>query len=181
MKVIATEIPDVVILEPKVFRDERGYFIETFNRETFREMNLPCDFVQDNHSWSESGVLRGLHYQLRHVQGKLVRVVEGEVFDVAVDLRRSSPTFARWVGVTLSGENHRMLWIPPGFAHGFLVTKQPAHFLYKVTAKYDADSERTIVWNDPDLSITWPVGSPLVVSGKDRQGKRFREAEVFEQ
>ena len=181
MKFIPTAIPDVVIVEPRVFGDERGFFLESWNEKTFADAGLPLKFVQDNHSLSSRGTLRGLHYQMRQTQGKLVRVVTGEVFDVAVDLRRSSPTFGRWVGVLLSAENKRMLWVPPGFAHGFYVTSERAEFLYKCTDLYDPGSERTLAWDDPQVGIQWPLveGAPLLLSAKDSQGKRLADAEIF--
>ena len=183
MNCIPTKIPDVVILEPKVFGDARGFFTESFNAETFdKATGLRPNFVQDNHSKSAKGVLRGLHYQLDHAQDKLVRVVQGEVFDVAVDVRRSSPTFGQWVGVHLSAENFRQLWVPKGFAHGFMVLSDTAEFLYKTTDYYDPASERAILWNDPTLAIAWPeipgVAAPSL-SGKDQAAKLFAEAEVF--
>jgi dTDP-4-dehydrorhamnose 3,5-epimerase len=182
MNVVATELPDVLILEPKVFADERGFFFESFNERRFGEAigaagAIP-NFVQDNHSKSRARVLRGLHYQIRQPQGKLVRVIDGEVFDVAVDIRRSSPTFGQWVGVTLSAENRRQMWIPPGFAHGFVVTSESAEFLYKTTDYWAAEHERCIRWDDPALGIAWPVTAPLL-SDKDRNGKLLAEAEVF--
>jgi dTDP-4-dehydrorhamnose 3,5-epimerase len=181
MKFVPTAIPDVVIVEPRVFGDERGFFLESWNEKTFAEAGLPLRFVQDNHSLSSRGTLRGLHYQLRQTQGKLVRVVTGEVFDVAVDLRRSSPTFGRWVGVLLSADNKRMLWVPPGFAHGFYVTSERAEFLYKCTDLYDPGSERTLAWDDPQVGIQWPLveGATTLLSAKDSQGKRLADAEVF--
>lgn len=181
MKFIPTAIPDVVIVEPRVFGDERGFFLESWNEKTFADAGLALKFVQDNHSLSSRGTLRGLHYQMRQTQGKLVRVVTGEVFDVAVDLRRSSPTFGRWVGVLLSAENKRMLWVPPGFAHGFYVTSERAEFLYKCTDLYDPGSERTLAWDDPQVGIQWPLveGAPLLLSAKDSQGKRLADAEIF--
>jgi dTDP-4-dehydrorhamnose 3,5-epimerase len=180
MKVTRTEIPDVLILEPKVFGDTRGFFLESYNTKIFREATgLALDFVQDNHSRSGRGVLRGLHYQLKQPQGKLVRVVRGAVFDVAVDVRRSSPTFGKWVGTELTEDNHRQFWVPPGFAHGFLVLSETADFLYKTTEYYAPEHERCIAWNDPTLQIEWPVaGSPLV-SAKDAAGLSVQEAEVF--
>ena len=183
MNCIRTDIPDVYILEPKVFGDARGFFTESFNAETFaKATGLRPDFVQDNHSKSAKGVLRGLHYQLNNAQDKLVRVVQGEVFDVAVDVRRSSPTFGKWVGVNLSAENFRQLWVPKGFAHGFVVLSDTAEFLYKTTDYYDPGSERAILWNDPTLAIAWPeipgVSAPSL-SGKDQAAKRFVDAEVF--
>jgi len=183
MNCIRTDIPDVYILEPKVFGDARGFFTESFNAETFaKATGLRPDFVQDNHSKSAKGVLRGLHYQLNNAQDKLVRVVQGEVFDVAVDVRRSSPAFGKWVGVNLSAENFRQLWVPKGFAHGFVVLSDTAEFLYKTTDYYDPGSERAILWNDPTLAIAWPeipgVSAPSL-SGKDQAAKRFVDAEVF--
>jgi dTDP-4-dehydrorhamnose 3,5-epimerase len=176
-----TEIPDVVLVRPRVFGDARGFFFESWEQRKFAAARLGVEFVQDNHSRSERNVLRGLHYQIRQTQGKLVRVVRGSVFDVAVDLRRSSPTFGRWMGVTLSDENHHMLWVPPGFAHGFLVTSDAADFLYRCTDFYAPAHERTIRWNDPDLNVAWPLpaGVEPVVSAKDSVGLRFRDAECF--
>jgi dTDP-4-dehydrorhamnose 3,5-epimerase len=172
-------IPDVLVLEPKVFGDARGFFLESWNARTFAEAGLPATFVQDNHSRSPRGVLRGLHYQIVQPQGKLVRVVAGEVFDVAVDLRRASPTFGRWVGERLSGDNKRILWIPPGFGHGFLVLSESADFLYKTTDYYAPEHERVIAWNDPDLAITWPLEGAPTLSARDAVGARLRDAEVF--
>ncbi|GEJ55444.1 dTDP-4-dehydrorhamnose 3,5-epimerase [Anaeromyxobacter diazotrophicus] len=176
-----TSLPDVLVLEPKVFGDARGFFYESYNQRAFEAaVGRPVSFVQDNHSLSSRGVLRGLHYQLPHPQGKLVRVVRGEVFDVAVDLRRGSPTFGKWVGETLSAENRRQLWIPEGFAHGFVVVSDQAEFLYKTTDYYHPESERCIRWDDADLAVAWPaIGAAPTVSAKDAAGKRFREAEVF--
>jgi dTDP-4-dehydrorhamnose 3,5-epimerase len=181
MKVINTEIPEVLIIEPKVFGDERGFFFESFNQRAWEEATgLKRDFVQDNHSRSVKGVLRGLHYQLPPAaQGKLVRCVSGEVFDVAVDLRTSSATFGKWVGVHLSAENKRQLWIPEGFAHGFLVLSDVAEFVYKTTAYYAPEYDRCIIWNDSDLNITWPTQDLPVLSDKDCQGKSFKEASLF--
>ena len=179
MNVIETGLPDVLILEPKVFGDARGFFMESYNRQRFAELGLPTEFVQDNHSRSGRGVLRGLHYQIRQPQGKLVRVVCGAVYDVVVDLRRSSPTFGRWEGVELTGENKRMLWIPPGFAHGFLVLSDFADFLYKTTDFYAPEHERCLLWNDPALGITWPLSGKPILSTKDRAGKLLSEAEVY--
>lgn len=172
LTVTPTEIPGVLILEPKVFGDSRGFFLESFNQDTFRQATgLEVNFVQDNHSRSRKGVLRGLHYQLPpHAQGKLVRVVHGSVFDVAVDIRRNSPTYGQWVGVELSEENHRQLWIPAGLAHGFLVTSESADFLYKTTAPYAPGHERCIVWDDPMLGINWPISTEPIVSSKDAAG-----------
>ena len=180
MNVIRTEIPDILILEPKVFGDERGFFFESFNQHVFEEKTgLKPRFVQDNHSRSAKNVLRGLHYQIRQPQGKLVRVVTGEVFDVAVDLRKHSPTFGRWTGITLSAESKLMLWIPKGFAHGFLVLSEFADFLYKTTDYYAPEHERCIIWNDPDIGISWPLTSEPTLAAKDKSGKRLAEVEVF--
>ncbi len=180
MKVIATAIPEVLILEPKVFGDERGFFKESFNRNTFAEATgVRTEFVQDNYSRSSKNVLRGLHYQIEHAQGKLVFVGRGSVFDVAVDLRRSSPTFGRWVGAELSDRNHRQLWVPPGFAHGFVVLSESVDFLYKTTDYYAPEHERCIAWNDPTLAIDWPLDGEPRLSGKDRQGVAFENAEYF--
>jgi len=184
MKVIRTDIPEVLILEPKVFGDARGFFLESFNQKVFREATgLTLDFVQDNHSRSAQGVLRGLHYQLKQPQGKLVRVVRGAVFDVAVDVRRSSPTFGKWVGTELSEENQRQFWVPPGFAHGFMVLSASADFLYKTTDYYAPEHERCIAWNDPTLGIDWPLERLLTegpqLSVKDKAGVGLREAEFF--
>ncbi|HEY0286017.1 MAG TPA: dTDP-4-dehydrorhamnose 3,5-epimerase [Pseudomonas sp.] len=180
MKVTASEVPDVLIIEPKVFGDERGFFYESFNAKAFAEQTgVTAQFVQDNHSRSQKGVLRGLHYQVEHAQGKLVRVTAGEVFDVAVDIRRSSPTFGRWVGVHLSAQNARQLWIPPGFAHGFLVLSDDAEFLYKTTDYYTPSAERCIRWDDPELAIDWGVSAPPKLSAKDQDGKRFKDADLF--
>jgi dTDP-4-dehydrorhamnose 3,5-epimerase len=180
MNVIATQIPEVLILEPKVFGDARGFFFESYNRRSFRAATgLDVDFVQDNHSRSARGVLRGLHYQVRQPQGKLVRVVAGEVFDVAVDLRRSSPSFGKWAATSLSAHNKRMLWVPAGFAHGFLVTSEYAEFLYKTTDFYAPEHERCIAWDDPDLAVPWPLAGEPALSAKDRAGVLFRDAEVF--
>ena len=179
MNIRSTSIPDLLILEPRVFKDARGFFFESFNRRELKKAGIDYDFVQDNQSRSTRGVLRGLHYQIRQPQGKLVRVVRGEVFDVAVDIRRSSPTFGKWVGVTLSEQNKHMFWIPPGFAHGFLVLSETADFLYKTTDFYSPADERTIVWNDPQLSINWPFDGEPVVSRKDAAGRLLSEAEIF--
>jgi dTDP-4-dehydrorhamnose 3,5-epimerase len=178
--VTATALPEVKIIEPKVFGDARGYFYESFNgREFAEQVAAGVEFVQDNHSRSAKGVLRGLHYQVEHAQGKLVRVVEGEVFDVAVDLRRSSPNFGKWVGVVLSTENHRQLWVPPGFAHGFVVLSESAQFLYKTTDYWFPEHERSIVWNDPEIGIEWPIDFEPLLAAKDAAGKRLAEAEVY--
>ncbi len=181
MNVRRTAIPDVVVVEPKVFGDARGFFFESFNRRALEaKVGRPLEFVQDNHSLSRRGVLRGLHYQLPHAQGKLVRVVRGEIFDVAVDLRRGSPSFGRWVGETLSGENKRQLWIPEGFAHGFLVTSDEAEVLYKTTDYWRPEHERCIRWDDPQLAIPWPLqGITPNVSAKDAQGLAFPDAATF--
>jgi dTDP-4-dehydrorhamnose 3,5-epimerase len=177
---IQTALPEVLILEPKVFGDARGFFFESFNERAFAQATgLSVNFVQDNHSRSARGVLRGLHYQLQQPQGKLVRVVRGSVFDVAVDLRRSSPHFGLWVGVELSEHNHRQLWVPPGFAHGFLVTSESADFLYKTTDYYAPEHERCIAWNDPALGIEWPLDGAPQLSGKDQQGQLLAQAEVY--
>jgi dTDP-4-dehydrorhamnose 3,5-epimerase len=180
MQVIATEIPDVKIIEPKVWGDDRGFFFESFNQKVFSEKTgIQDHFVQDNHSYSPKNVLRGLHYQIQNPQSKLVRVVTGEVFDVAVDLRRHSPTYGKWVGVILSAKNKKMLWVPVGFAHGFLVLSDYADFLYKTTDFYHPQSERCICWDDPDLAISWPISENPILSAKDMNGKPFHQAEVF--
>lgn len=181
MKITATEILDVVILEPQVYGDDRGFFYESYNEKAFIEKaGFTTVFVQDNHSRSVQNVLRGLHYQIDQPQGKLVRAVVGEVFDVAVDIRKSSPTFGKWVSCMLSAENKRQIWIPPGFAHGFLVISEVAEFLYKTTDYYAPQAERCILWNDPELAIAWPLEAQPILSGKDRAGKSFKEAEVFD-
>jgi dTDP-4-dehydrorhamnose 3,5-epimerase len=182
VKVVPTCIPEVVLVEPVVHEDERGFFMETWQAERFAAAGLPVTFVQDNHSRSVQGVVRGLHYQVTRAQGKLVRVVVGEVYDVAVDLRRSSPTFGRWVSTVLSAENRRSLWIPPGFAHGFYVTSPTAEVVYKCTEPYVTAYDRTIRWNDPDLAISWPLpaGSVPIVSRKDATAGGFASAEVFD-
>ncbi|WP_433704325.1 dTDP-4-dehydrorhamnose 3,5-epimerase [Paraburkholderia sacchari] len=178
--VTATALPEVKIIEPKVFGDARGFFYESFNGREFEELvEAGVEFVQDNHSRSAQGVLRGLHYQVQHAQGKLVRVVEGEVFDVAVDIRRSSPNFGKWVGVHLSAENHRQLWVPPGFAHGFVVISESAQFLYKTTDYWFPEHERSIAWNDPEIGIEWPIDFEPLLAAKDAAGKRLAEAEVY--
>jgi dTDP-4-dehydrorhamnose 3,5-epimerase len=178
MKATRTTLAGVLILEPEVFRDTRGFFLESYNEKTMAEAGIRERFVQDNHSFSPCNVVRGLHYQV-HPQGKLIRVVVGEILDVAVDLRRSSPTFGTWQGINLSEGNQHMLWIPPGFAHGFRVLSQGAHVLYKATNFYDPAAERTIAWNDPELKIDWQLAGPPIVSEKDRRGMAFREAEMF--
>jgi len=182
MNVITTDISDVKILEPKVFGDDRGFFLESFNKRLIAEkLGIQNDFVQDNHSHSAKGVLRGLHFQTKHIQGKLVRVVRGEVFDVAVDLRKSSPTFGKWIGVHLSAENKRMLWIPPGFAHGFLVLSDQADFLYKATDYYDPASENCLKWDDPTVGVNWPLNGALPsISSKDNLGKSFKDIPLFQ-
>jgi dTDP-4-dehydrorhamnose 3,5-epimerase len=178
--VIPTAIPDVLILEPKVFGDSRGFFFESFNAKDFANVTgLDVSFVQDNHSKSAKGVLRGLHYQLQQAQGKLVRVTQGAVFDVAVDIRKSSPTFGKWVGCELSDTNHRQFWVPAGFAHGFIVISESADFLYKTTDYYAPAHERCISWNDPSIGITWPQGITPMLSAKDQQGVSLAAAEVF--
>lgn len=180
MKITATDIPDVFIVEPKVFGDDRGFFFESFNQKQWEEATgIKTSFVQDNHSRSVKGVLRGLHYQIEQPQGKLVRCAVGEVFDVAVDLRKSSPTFGKWVGVVLSAANKRQLWVPEGFAHGFLVLSDVAEFLYKTTDYYAPEHERCISWNDPDIGIEWPCDEEPKLSGKDAQGSSIKTAEVF--
>jgi len=180
MKAVPTVIPEVKIIEPKVFGDDRGFFFESFNRRRFAELiGRDTDFVQDNHSRSVQGVLRGLHYQIRHPQGKLVRVVHGEVLDVAVDVRRSSPTFGQHVAVELSAENKRIFWVPEGFAHGFVVLSESAEFLYKTTDYWYPEHERSIRWDDPSLAIDWKLQAAPLVSAKDAQGKSLSEAELF--
>ena len=180
MPIQTTAIPDVFIIESKVFGDERGFFYESFNARSFAEQTcVTAIFVQDNHSKSVKGVLRGLHYQIQQPQGKLVRVVAGEVFDVAVDIRKQSPTFGQWVGVILSAENKRQMWVPEGFAHGFLVTSESAEFLYKTTDYYAPEFERSIRWNDPAIGIQWPIDDEPTLSNKDKVAKLLNEAEVF--
>jgi dTDP-4-dehydrorhamnose 3,5-epimerase len=178
--VTPTHIPDLLILEPKVFGDARGFFFESFNQQDFNQATgLDVNFVQDNHSHSAQGVLRGLHYQLQQAQGKLVRVVRGAVFDVAVDIRKSSPTFGQWAGVELTEDNHKQFWVPPGFAHGFVVLSDTADFLYKTTDYYAPAHERCIAWNDPAIGITWPQGLKPQLSAKDQAGSLLSQAEVF--
>jgi dTDP-4-dehydrorhamnose 3,5-epimerase len=177
---IQTSLPDVFVLEPRVFKDERGFFFESYNQRIMAEAGITETFVQDNHSSSSRNVLRGLHYQVKHPQGKLVRVVEGEILDVAVDLRRQSPTFGRCAAVSLSGENKRMLWIPIGFAHGFQVLSGKAHVLYKATDFYAPEFERTLAWNDPQLQIEWQIDGQPIVSAKDQRGVALRDAEIFD-
>jgi dTDP-4-dehydrorhamnose 3,5-epimerase len=180
-QVTPTAIPDVLLLEPNVFSDDRGYFFESYNARDFRAATgLEVEFVQDNHSLSAQGVLRGLHYQIRHAQGKLLRAVKGRVFDVAVDLRKSSPTFGHWIGAVLSADNHRQLWIPPGFAHGFLALSEEAEVLYKITDYWYPEHERTLLWKDPSLNIAWPIEDEPRLAPKDMNGKPFSEIEVFE-
>lgn len=181
MKCMPTSIPEVILIEPKVFGDERGFFLETWNEQTFANAGITARFVQDNHSKSSQGVLRGLHYQLQQPQGKLVRVISGEVYDVAVDLRRSSPSFGKWVGCTLTAENKHMLWVPPGFAHGFYVLSDFAEFTYKCTDFYAPEHERCIRFDDPDLAIDWPFppGESPTLSAKDKAGSSLASAETF--
>ena len=179
MNVTPTALPDVIVIEPRVFSDERGFFFESWNARTFSAAGLEASFVQDNHSRSLRNVLRGLHYQIEHAQGKLVRVCAGEVFDVAVDIRKSSPTFGRWVGITLSEQNRRMMWIPAGFAHGFLVLSDAAEFLYKTTDYWYAEYERTLLWNDPALAIEWPLDGPPIVAAKDATGRPLASADLY--
>lgn len=182
MKLISTSIPDIILIEPRVFGDVRGFFMETYHARKFEEFGITDRFVQDNYSGSHKGTLRGLHYQIRQVQGKLIRAIVGEIFDVAVDLRRSSTTFGQWVGENLSAENKRQLWVPPGFAHGFYVLSDWAEVLYKVTDFYAAEWDRTLIWNDPKVGITWPIedGESPILSAKDAQGKTLDETEVFD-
>lgn len=181
MQIQTTALPGVLIIEPTVFGDDRGFFYESFNQKRFAELtSITRDFVQDNHSKSAKGVLRGLHYQIQQAQGKLVRVTAGEVFDVAVDIRKSSPTFGQWVGVVLSATNKRQLWIPEGFAHGFMVTSENAEFLYKTTDYWAPEFERSILWNDPAIGIDWPLDGEPLLSGKDKVGNLLVNAEVFD-
>jgi dTDP-4-dehydrorhamnose 3,5-epimerase len=180
MKIAQSKLAGILLLTPKVFGDARGFFLESFNENVMAEIGIRERFVQDNHSYSGANVLRGLHYQVRHSQGKLIRVVSGEIFDVAVDLRRSSPTFGQWDGAILSGENKQMLWIPPGFAHGFCVVSEGAHVLYKTTDFYHPEDERTLAWNDPHVNIEWNLKSTPIVSAKDALGTAFDSAETFE-
>jgi dTDP-4-dehydrorhamnose 3,5-epimerase len=178
LNVINTNLPGVVVIEPRVFADDRGFFLETWNAARFRDAGLPQHFVQDNHSRSRRGVLRGLHYQEPNPQGKLVRCTRGAIFDVAVDIRRGAPTFGKWYGTELSEENKRMLWVPPGFAHGFASLTDDCDVLYKCTSLYDATNDRSIVWNDPDIGIRWPVEEPLL-SPKDAAAPRLKDADVL--
>ena len=181
MKITPTDLPGVLVVEPRVFADARGFLFESYNRRSFREATgIDVEFVQDNLSHSVRHALRGLHYQIRQAQGKLVRVVAGEVFDVAVDLRRSSPNFGKWTGVTLSAESKRMVWIPAGFAHGFLVLSEEADVLYKTTDFYAPEHERCIIWNDPAIGVEWPIAAEPILAPKDRAGNRLAEAEVFD-
>lgn len=181
IQVTSMPLDGVKLIEPKVFGDSRGFFFESFNaREFAQQVQGGVTFVQDNHSRSAKGVLRGLHYQIQHAQGKLVRVTEGEVFDVAVDLRRSSPTFGKWAGITLSAENHRQLWIPPGFAHGFVVLSESAQFLYKTTDYWYPEFERCLLWNDPSVGIEWPIGFEPMLAAKDAAGRLLADADLFE-
>lgn len=181
MKIVPTKIPDVLIIEPKVFGDDRGFFYESFNKNSFEQLTgVETDFVQDNHSKSSKGVLRGLHYQIKQPQGKLVRVISGEVVDIAVDIRKSSTTFGQWVAVNLSAENKRQLWVPPGFAHGFVVLSNTAEFLYKTTDYYAPEYERCIKWDDEQLSIDWQYNGAPLVSEKDAQGLSFVDADKFD-
>ena len=180
MKIIRSAISDVFIIEPRVFSDERGFFFESFNEKKWiEETGVNLKFVQDNHSKSAYSVLRGIHYQIQQPQGKLVRVVSGEVFDVAVDLRKSSPSFGKWVGERLSADNHRQLWVPPGFGHGFVVLSETAEFLYRTTDYWAPEHERTIIWNDPDLAIDWPIDVAPVLSSKDEKGTAFLAADLY--
>ena len=179
MNVAPTALPDILLIEPRVFGDARGFFFESYHRRALAEAGLVAEFVQDNHSLSAHGVLRGLHYQIEHAQGKLVRVIAGEVFDVAVDVRRSSTNFGRWVGVTLSAANRRMLWIPPGYAHGFLVLSQSAEFLYKTTDYWYPEFERCLLWNDPALDIAWPLTGAPTLAAKDAAGRPLALADVY--
>jgi len=179
-RTITTSLPGLLILEPRVFADERGFFLESYNERAMAELGITGRFVQDNHSCSRRNVLRGLHYQLKHAQGKLVRVAAGEILDVVVDLRRSSPTFGGWQAARLSGENQRMLWVPAGFAHGFRVTSEEAHVLYKATDYYAPAHERTLAWNDPVLKIDWELDGDPIVSAKDQRGVSLGNAETFE-
>ncbi|MCL2927478.1 MAG: dTDP-4-dehydrorhamnose 3,5-epimerase [Trichodesmium sp. St16_bin4-tuft] len=181
MNVIETEIPEVLLIEPKIFGDERGFFMESFNQRNFSEKTgVNLEFVQDNHSRSSQGVLRGLHYQIQQAQGKLLRVVLGEIFDVAVDIRKNSPNFGKWVGYLLSAENKRQLWVPPGFAHGFLVVSETADVLYKTTDYYAPEYERSILWNDPEIGISWPRnGIEIKLSQKDKDGTTLKDADLM--
>jgi dTDP-4-dehydrorhamnose 3,5-epimerase len=182
MKFIPTKIPDVILIEPRVYGDQRGFFVETFRADLYNEAGIPIEFVQDNHSGSRQGTLRGLHYQIRKTQGKLLRVVAGEIFDVAVDIRQSSPTYGQWVGEVLSAENKSQLWVPPGFAHGFYVLSEWAEITYKATDFYAPEWDRTILWCDPTIGIEWPIlpGTQPLLSPKDTQGKLLADADLFD-
>ncbi len=180
MKKISTTLPGVLLLEPRVFGDDRGFFLESYNQRTFAEIGISESFVQDNHSFSEKNVVRGLHYQIQQPQGKLVRALTGEILDVALDMRRSSPTFGKWESFKLSGENKRMLWVPIGFAHGFRVVSQTTHVLYKTTDFYAPENERSVLWNDPALGIAWQLDGKPIVSAKDQRGLPFAQAETFD-
>ena len=182
MKIIETEIKVVICFEPEIYGDERGFFMETYRKSWIKDLGIDTDFVQDNHSSSRKGILRGLHYQIKNPQGKLVRVVHGEVFDVAVDLRKSSPTFGKWVGMTLSTENKRIMWVPPGFAHGFLVTSNSAEFVYKCTSYYTPEYERSLLWNDPIIAVNWPseVTEEFTLSEKDRNAPTLNDIEIYQ-
>jgi dTDP-4-dehydrorhamnose 3,5-epimerase len=179
VNVTPTALPDVLLIEPRVFGDERGFFFESWNERDFAGAGVDATFVQDNHSRSARNVLRGLHYQIQHAQGKLVRVCAGEVFDVAVDIRKSSPSFGRWVGMMLSAQNRRMLWIPPGFAHGFLVVSEAAEFLYKTTDYWYSEHERTLLWSDPALAIDWPLDGAPTLAAKDQTGRPLASADLY--
>jgi len=179
VNVVPTALPEVLVLEPRVFADDRGVFFESWNQRVFAEAGIAASFVQDNHSRSRRGVVRGLHYQIQHAQGKLVRVIAGEVFDVAVDLRRASPTFGRSVGIVLSAENRKMMWVPPGFAHGFLTLSESADFLYKTTDYWHPQHERTLLWNDPVLGIDWPLSTAAVLAPKDAAGAPLGQADCY--
>jgi dTDP-4-dehydrorhamnose 3,5-epimerase len=179
VELLTTSLPEVLLVKPKVYGDHRGYFMETFRKETFEKAGITADFVQDNHSKSGKGILRGLHYQIKQPQGKLVRVVSGEIYDVAVDMRRSSPTFGLWVGVILSAENKHALWVPPGFAHGFYVMSEEAEVSYKTTTYYAPEFERSLLWNDPLLNISWPDKENVVLSDKDKNAPMFAVSETF--
>lgn len=179
MELLATSLPEVLLLKPRVIGDHRGFFMETFRKETFEKAGITSDFVQDNHSKSGKGILRGLHYQIKQPQGKLVRVISGEIYDVAVDMRRSSASFGLWIGVVLSAENKQALWVPPGFAHGFYVMSDEAEVTYKTTTYYAPEFERSVLWNDPLLNISWPEKSNVVLSDKDRNAPMFAVSETF--
>jgi dTDP-4-dehydrorhamnose 3,5-epimerase len=181
MNILSIPIPDVLLIEPQVFADSRGFFFESYNHQKFTDkLGINTNFVQDNHSYSKQNTLRGLHYQIIQPQGKLVRAIAGTIFDVAVDIRKSSPTFGQWVGYELSAENKRQLWIPPGFAHGFLVLSEIAEVLYKTTDYYYPQGDRTILWNDPDLAIDWPIKETPILSAKDSSGQAFKNAKIYE-